>query len=318
MKKAWIFAINQFLNVVKSNFIKGMQLSTYHDGALLTAKATDPFFIPLYDAYHPLHLALENAFQAWVNQGGSQQGQTLNLSQLFKQLGTTKITAWTIAVQVVYLPDSPEYKAIFPSGRAPFQKGKQSDKINAVGALKLALTGIAPLAATLSDVDAFFTLLNNTNTNQKGSKTATKTLGDTVKNAAIATAVEQYGNLGLLMNKFKLTPENIENYFDVNALRRKNGGSVTGGIAPLTYKSLFQHTFHAGDIIKITNDGDTALEFYLALTNNSAPLAPIFTVEHGTFQLVDAAYFGNLVDNKFFSVNNNNPVMSGHYKVELM
>ena len=153
--KQWSYFQNPFLNAVKRNYKQAIHVSTFTDSRL-QAKQTDEFYGPLHVQYHPYHVNFVNAYNAWKSQGGVQKGATLSVDQLLKLLSPTKINAWDLAVMNVYAKGSPEYLAIFPQGHKPFQTGQKDQRINAVQQLVTALTGKAPLAATLADVNTFY------------------------------------------------------------------------------------------------------------------------------------------------------------------
>ena len=78
MKRPWIYLINPMLVATDNSYRMAVRISTWHDSALLAASA-DPYFLALYNIYHPLHLALVERYDAWRAQIGLQQGATLNL-----------------------------------------------------------------------------------------------------------------------------------------------------------------------------------------------------------------------------------------------
>ena len=123
MIKDWKFLIDPFLVATRDSYIVAMKISTFHDSALANV-STDPFFGPLYTAYHPLHIAYKTAYDAWVSQGHTQMGETLNLDQLLRLLSGSKIDQWDVAIQNVYSKKTPQYMALLPhqQGSVPGRK----------------------------------------------------------------------------------------------------------------------------------------------------------------------------------------------------
>ena len=197
----WFYLINPIINATDGNYHKALKISTYHDGALFAGIA-DPFIAAIYATYHPIHLAYVAAFNAWEAQGGAKEGETLNLTQLLKLLSNTKIVNWDIDIMPIYKPNTPKYKALLPNGHAPFQKGKQDDRIESVKALSIAM-GTDPLLATIkADVVLTYNQLSHANTDQKGSKSQTGTLSDKVEEARVNMSVAQYSDLGSFIAEY--------------------------------------------------------------------------------------------------------------------
>src|SRR5258706_6471620 len=98
MKRPWIFLINPILVATEHSFRMAVRISTYHDSALQAASA-DPFFLALYNTYHPLHINLVKAYDKWHTQMGLQEGDTLNVNQQLRLLSNSKIKQWDIAIQ---------------------------------------------------------------------------------------------------------------------------------------------------------------------------------------------------------------------------
>ena len=132
------------------------------------AKIGDPFYAELYAAYNPLHLALVAAYNIWKAQGGTQKGSTVTLDDFLLLLSPGKSGLWNRAVQLLYPVGSSIYTAIFPKKMKVFNTGTKLERINAVAALEISLTGKAGLAATLADVTAFSASLSTAETAQTG------------------------------------------------------------------------------------------------------------------------------------------------------
>jgi len=164
--ETWSFLQNPILNSTDNSFIKGLQVSKIHYNALLGATGV-PFIVLLKNAYEPIHLDYVAKYNAWVVQGGSQQGQTLSLNQLLRLLSNTKIRNWDIAIQNVYDNTTQRYKELLPNKRAPFQTGKQNEKIAVVKALGTAIGADTALSAVKIDVDQTYANLTDAQTGQQ-------------------------------------------------------------------------------------------------------------------------------------------------------
>src|SRR5260221_7424332 len=219
MKRAWSYLINPILVATDSSYRMAVRISTFHDSALKAANA-DAFIMTLYNLYHPLHLALVAAYDAFTAKEGTTQGETLNLRQLFRLEAKQKINSWDAAIQMVYPKDSVKYKSLLPNGHGPFQTGSQTQRMSAVQTLSNSIGTDAALVAVKADVDNFYALLNTANTVQKGSISNIKALSDAVEAARVAMSVGQYSNLGKLIGAHAGDTSVIEQYFDLEAIRK--------------------------------------------------------------------------------------------------
>jgi hypothetical protein len=313
--KTWSYFMNPFLIAANKSFSVALKISTYHD-AQLFAHNSDPFFAGIYASYHPLHLAVSTNYSNWKSQGGTQKGSTLTVSQLFDLINKSKLNAWEYAIMGVYQKGTPGYVALFPQGRTPFNRGTKESRIAALKQLGTSLTGIAALAATKTEVDAFFTQLNTNRTVQLGNKGTTENKSDALE-AAIKTAmIDMFANYGLMIHQFKNDAEAMHPFFDFDTIRNQEQLIFLKSVAANSKNNLMKHTFAATDSIKITNDGTVSLEFYLTNTVDGDSINQKVTLEPSISQTFLITDLGT-IDNTFLNVNNPN-ANAGHCKVELL
>ena len=316
MKRPWIFLLNPFTAATDQSYRMAVRISTYHDSALHAAVA-DAYISDLYDIYHPIHEAQMTVYNTWVSQGGLQQGDTLNLRQLLRLLSNSKINFWDASISLVYAPDTPTYKGLFPNGHAPFQQGTQTERMAAVAALIDSIGTDAALATIKTNVVAFNTQLITANTDQKGSISITKTLSDAVDAARITMCIAQYANLGSMMNHWANATDNIEQYFDLEAIRKGQQVFFTNSVKATKIKFIVKHTFADADRLRITNTGDVNLKFYLADSKTAPAPVTAITVDAGEIREVTAPELGNIA-NAFLLVYNPDTLNKGEYDVELL
>ncbi len=315
VQKPWSFTQNPFKNATSDSYKLAVRISTYHLAALVV-KAGDPFFDELIASYTPLHNALDAAYNNWKAQGGTQQGETLQLTQLLALL-STQIKKWDITIQGVFDNTTPDYKKLLPNKRIPFQQGSQTQRIAAVSALAINLDGIVPLATLKTEVQAFEESLNNTLQAQKGNMSATKTESEAVEAARLAFCTGMYANMGALMQKYAALPEKIDQYFDLAAIRSGAQLVFTGDTKPLQHENIFKHTFQANDKLELKNEGNTSLTFYLAPQKNDIAGANTVIVPAGTAQTINVNSLGSLTNN-YFNVYNPDEINKGEWTVEFV
>ncbi len=317
MKITWIYLQNPFFNVTRKNYKKAVKISTYTD-AQLFARSTDPFFGPLYTAYHPLHLALVSTYNIWKAQGGTQKGSTVTIKDLLAQLSPGKSGLWDRAVQLLYPIGSSIYTAIFPKKMKPFYSGTKVERINAVAQLEIALTGRAPLASTLTDVTAFSLSLTNANTDQSGNIGNTATASTNVETARVNAMVMLYSILGQCIGHFAATPRLITVLFNLNVIRNKMQTIFLGSLKFSEYETIAQRTFELTDTIDAKNDGLSLLGFYLAENAGDTPTGyTVVNVLPSKTSTITISDFTSNTTNNFLCVVNLSDTILGHYDVNV-
>lgn len=301
-KRPWIFIQNPFYNVTRDNYRLAVTISTYTDAALNAAKA-DATILSLYTPYHALHLAYVAAYESWIAQANSQQGNTLSLTQLLDQ-STAKINDWDLAIQNVYRRGTPQYKAILPNGHNPFQRGTQTSRIAAFKALSINLSGIAALTTTKTAVDAFYTLLDTANTTQKGSKTTTNSFSSNVEAARIAACDGLYSVLGGLMQKYNTNTAKIADFMDLENIRSGEQTDFTGHTLPDQTNKIAKRTLADNQSIRLINQGNLKIQFYLATNPTDIIGTKSVIVNPFEDKTVLASDMGDVYTQHFLMVNN--------------
>ena len=251
--KLWQFAVNQFLNGTKANYKKALILSTAHDAYLKQMTIDfpgDPDWTTLYNRYHPLHLAYKSAYNAWVASGGTLKSKTLSLNALLKLI-PEQLDLWIAQIIPFHAKSSTRFVELFPNGRKPFEKGKTEAKINAVSSLSTAIGAEVDLAPTKLLVDTAYTGLDDARTAQQGKKTSKSTGSEAVETARVAAMQMQYADTGFLMNKYYLTPEKIQPFFDLRTLRTNFQSFFTRKMKLTETSKIVERTFSATDEIRM-------------------------------------------------------------------
>ena len=314
--KTWSYFVNPFLVVGSKSFKKAVKISIWHDSALEAAQG-DPFFGPMYTAYHNIHLDLLKAYNKWKTSGGTHKGATLTVEQLLVLLSPGKINAWDSQVQIQFAKGSPNYISIFPQGHKPFQHGERDERINAVEQLVLALDPFAPLSATKADVDAFYTQINTARTAQLGKESDTGHFSDDVRLNILGAMRAMYGNLGLIMDHFKTHPVQGEPYFDLETVRNHQQVIFTGTLEANEHEVVFEHLLAEDDEILLESKGNTNIRFYMTEFATDGPgTNPVIDMAAQHKEKVLRSVFGNPA-NRFLHVVNLEAA-EGKYKVQLM
>lgn len=315
--KKWPYFENPFLNCAKKSFKKAVKISSYTD-AQLFARRLDPFYAPLYANYHPLHVLLLAAYNIWKAQRNVQISKTFTITDLLKQLSSTKVPAWDLTIQGVYNKKTAEYLVLMAHGHKPYQTGSRLERINTVEQLKVNLTGIVPLAALETDVSNFADDLTNAETAQSGSFGTKKTNKIAIVKALTNAMIEMFSILGSMQILNKANPSDSASIFDLDTVRNQEQSTFTGALKNSEFVSIVERTFVITDSMDATSDALTDLGFYLSANAGDPPTGyTVITVPAGTTVTIEFSAFLNDTNNKFLSVVNLSAIAAGRFEIDL-
>lgn len=317
MARSWSFVENPFVNSTRTSYRKMKKLGDYTLAALLPQNG-NPFFAGLVTAIQPLVNAYNAAYNIWLVSTGAQKAKTQQVKILIDNLSSELIREWDVAIQGVYSQTTPQYTTLLPNRRKPFQSGTKLQRKAAVLALSTAIGTDVALVAVKTEVDDFYTELNDADTDQQGSLSTTGGNSDGVDAARVALATGMYGILGLLMDHFKSTPEQIENYFDLETLRSKEQDLFTGEVNISETKLVFTRTLQPTDNIRLENAGDSILRFALLPEENDNIGLVFIEVAANEQTIVTANQLGTVPANRYLKVQNMSDMVEGAWEVELV
>lgn len=312
----WHYLRNQFLEATEDSMGNAMRISLFHYNKLDSVKTESDFLQDRYKYYQPLHEALQAEWQAWKDSGGAHKGQTLGITQLIDLLSSTRIRQWDVAIQAVYDAGTPEYVNLLPNRRQPFQKGSVQDRISAVTGLRNKLSTDTRLSGLYNTVRDFESDLTGNRSIQQQHIMRTTALSDTAEAARVAMCIGQYANLGFMMGQWAATPEVIGLYFDEAHIREHQQRSFKAGVKAAAHKAIVQHTFAEEDEIRLQNDGDAALRFYLGESADAASGTTGIVLEPNEARTVTAAELGDIANRYLIAANEGE--RAGHCMVTLL
>jgi len=315
MERNWLFFINPFLVATEHSAIKAMTISRHHDAALYVNRL-DPFIGGLYESFHLLHEALEEAYIKMNAQGGTQKGATARVTELLRELMSKKIKSWDIAIQQVYEQGSTKYICLLPKRRWPYQNGAQEDRLGAVMGMLGAIGDDAALASVKSDVETFADMLEKALSKQLGNFSGTQSCSHDLEKARVAMCVGQYANLCLLIAKNASNPTVVERYFDMPQIRKPQQSEFRGQVRAKGIKTIAKRTLNQYDEVVLDNTGEVELEFYMTAMKNGASLGLSVQVPAGEKATVFAKALGNPKDH-YLVVKNAHGNLKGKYRVEV-
>ena len=315
-KRMWLYLNNTFeVNTAGSN-VKMLSIAT-DTHSKLQAQVSDNAIAAIMASYNPVYQAYRQICSNYDAVAGSKQGNTLNLEILLKDNLPEEIRKWEGAVRSVHVEDSPAEKAIFPNKRKPFLDGTYEDRLLAVNTLYDKLNTDSNFSTLAPQVQSFYNLLLSARDSQQQEEGTLGLLSNTREQQRILMAIELYGALGALMNKYKATPENVAGFFDLSLLRTTGLEVLTnieGNIEPNAMLNLGLLP-DEGTVIRFENKTDVPLEIGLSengsiYSGNTTTLGSAGTID---IKIADLNSVGNLV-----LLRNQSNSATGSYKVQVL
>lgn len=225
----WKYASNQFAHATVGSFKKMLLLAGDHDARLEARKGEAPI-APLQDRFHPVYLTYAGAYTTWTSARGMREGGTATVTEMLDELASTRARQWDVKVMAVYDKGTPQHRGLFPDGREPLQLGPIDLRIEAVMSFYTRLTAHSETlpAELLSEVLDFHAELLSARQLQQGQHGSLAEASGELEAARLATAEMLYGNLGVLMDTYRATPERITQFFNLSLVRNTNGNGNGG------------------------------------------------------------------------------------------
>ena len=219
--KAYHFLINSFLVVTFNNYKKLFTIAAHHEGKLIANQsdavvaAILAVFTPVFDAYKATDLNLMSAL-------GFYKGETQSLESLFTDLQVNRLKVWEGKIFNHFPEGSIVATQLFPQHRKPFNKGTYENRIQAIATLAQGCSAFPDLLPVEAMITAFHLQISSARALQlSDGEGRVALLRNLRESARVGVCQQLYGNLGLLMNHFRIDPLQIERFFNFSLLRQK-------------------------------------------------------------------------------------------------
>lgn len=318
----WHYLENQFDNVTVKSNLKMVILTNDHL-ARLKAQQADPDILELFNRTSPFHNAFLTAYSTSKSSMGLRKAATLALTNKLGLLRSTKLRHWDAMVQVEFLSGSQEYVAIFPNGLTAFHTSTIDQTIIMLKGLTNRMADYVVLDPVRTQIDTFYTELKDLRDDQQVKEQIIEQSSSLLEQARKNLATIMFGNLGVLMDKYKDTPEFVGNYWELQLLQTHSKaseetkteeytGTVAAGETTTVVASLTGITTAV-----LTNTGSATLRF--CATDNAATVCDVnnsIELPAGAVYEASAADFDN-PENKLLNVTNIG-AEQGSFYVELV
>lgn len=282
---SWSYASNVFDNVTKRNMKRMLLLATDHHDKLFV-NISDPDINALYQNFLSYYQIFRTAYNQLISASNLYQSETYRFEQYISQLSSTKIKQWDIWIQNVYFDNTPEYMALLPENRTPFQSGAYDLRIAAVQRLRDILANDINLTSVYNDVNTFLGLLENCRTAQQGREGNEQRMRADLEKARYELSVQMHGNFGFLLWKYRTDTKLVETYFELQYLTTtSNSGNFQKETINANSKlSLFDGKLNDNSFVTVKNTGGISIFAFTA--NNPNAITPATAMEIGVGETV--------------------------------
>lgn len=230
--RSYHFLINSFLVATQRSYVKLLILGAKHEASLIANQA-DPAvaailatYVPVFDAYKATDVNLLVTL-------GYHKGSTMSVQDLFDNLTKTQLPAWEGKVFNHFPKGTTVATELFPRGRSPFNKGTYAYRLQAIEAFIVACNEFLPLQPLAVIVNSFHVQIASARAMQMSDGEAKVALLRTLRDTARTNLCsELYGNLALLVHRFRTNPDQVERFFDFELLRQRSKPNPKPTIIP--------------------------------------------------------------------------------------
>lgn len=300
----WSYLQNVFDNVSKSNFKRMFIMATDHMDKLRQKGLTDPvvqnlvlFLLPFFNDF------TQKYRQSRGNDNLYRMG-TMRMENLLTELSGKKIRNWDVAIQAVFDIDQPEYLALLPNHRSPFQRDPYDIRINEVKILADNLALYPALATLKTEVEAYYNTMLTTRSEQQGYESNVLDNSDDLEISRVKLAQAMHGVFGALIMHHFQDVQRVESYYELKYLRVTAANNSDDepvaseelNISFGSYVKSLEGKLNVDDEIRVTNTGMATLVVYTAVHEMSAPSSTIkLTVAPGQNVVLKALLGDNVV-----------------------
>ncbi|MBL7787118.1 MAG: hypothetical protein JNM36_14505 [Chitinophagales bacterium] len=278
---------NRFDNVTKHSLKRMHLLSRDFMDKLTARKVNEPDLLPIYTEILPVSNTFFETYNFFQNQSSFYRGSTNSFQNAIKELSSSLIRRWAVAIENEYPVDSSTYLVCFPDGRDPFHRGNYELRLSAVRSLvdKLERINNPNLADLTVKIATWYNETLALRTQQQGDEGEESRLRQQLEDSRLAMANAMHlAFFKLCVHYFPNLPM-VETFYEMRYLRVSN---TKPKAAPVTNRSLnikaksrqtvLSSLFTENDGFFVENAGNTDLLVWLSSDEHSPIPADVVTI----------------------------------------
>lgn len=274
----WAQLINTFEVNTKGSRRKMLRIANHHYARLQAMKA-DPIIMAILLVFEPALKLYQDMFANLGSQEGTSVGNTAKFTAELNNMSDYWFDEWQTMVRQVFETWTPEFKAIFPRNKEPFQRIQYDLRMVAVEGLHKTLLNYPALKDAATHVAAKLVILNDARNTQTEGFGTTAFTSSMIEEQRIVLANLLDDNLCDLKKKYRTNIKMVENYYDLAELRKQSkdtdaqfasSGAVEPGMTaavPLPDKLRLSAN---ADTVFVNRSNQVELQFFYAVNASAA------------------------------------------------
>jgi len=313
-------AKNHHYAACKRGKSKADHLINFSNNKLL-AEDSDPVIHGINTFNAPYVKNWNDNYVLWKAALNYQMYTTADLNQQKELLAKTKAVDWELAIWAVYHPGSAKTLALIPHGRQAFNSGTIDSRIHGIETLISNIGSDAALADVKTDATA--TLADLKASNIEHGK-AVKNLADQsiiLDDMCLKACQAMLANEASLTKKYFETPQRVDHYFDIKAMRRPASKTNKDNGYPVELLGgelkLLDLRFVGTETWEVSNNGDHDACIFFANTGDITVIPDIkYVIPTGESLQIDLSTLPR--DQRFVYAANLSPDDEGELNILLV
>lgn len=252
----WSQLINTFEVNTRGSRRKMLRIA-YHHYSRLQAMKADPIIMALLVIFEPAFKLYQNMFSNLDSQEGLSMGNTAKFTSELDNMSDYWFDEWQTMVRQVFETWTPEFKAVFPRGKEPFQRIQYDLRMVAVEGLYKTLLTYPVLKDAAENVAAKLVLLNDARNAQTESFGTNAFTASMLEEQRIVLANLLDDNLCDLKKKYRSNIKMVENFFDLSELRKPSSDSDSRFMSTGSVEAGATTAIRLPDKLKMSTNADT-------------------------------------------------------------
>ena len=275
---------NRFDNVTKNSLKRMHLLSRDFMDKLAARKANEAALLPIYNEILPFSDSFFETYTYFQNQSSYYRGSTNSFQNAMKELSSTLVRRWAVAIENEYPVDSSTYLVCFPDGRDPFYRSNYELRLNAVRSLvdKLEHINNPNLANLTVKIATWHAETLALRTQQQGDEGEESRLRQKLEDSRVALANAMHLAFFKLCVHYFPNLSIVETFYEMRYLRTSNSKPKATAITnkSLNIKAKSRQTVLSGlftenDGFFVENTGNTDLLIWLSSDEHSPAPADV-------------------------------------------
>ena len=314
------YASNVYKIKTEDNFRITVKFSQESQGKINYLSLTDPDLLPMAATLQPFSTKVNDNYVNWFVAKHLSLSAT-NQQNIVEAAMPANVKKLETAVLGVYDEGTSGYNNIFSRPKSYLYEGAtQQQKLVNLKTESTLLVGVVPLAAAKTALDIYIKSFTDTFNASANAQTKLTNASSQMEEARIEWCDEALGVTGDLLKKYKLTPEKIEDIFDLAMFNPRQShidpdkDTINVSVPENSIFSI-NMVFDPSKTYYLHNTGICELNVGSASAIDQQTLTTFITLQIDETRIVSGAELGDLL-NRYLLVWNKDALIVGELKIK--